>query len=144
MNCSMPCLPVLYCLLEFAKFISIELLMLSSRLILYNPLLLPSVFLSIRFFPSELTLCIRCPEYWSFHFSISPSNEYSGLSSFRIDWFHLLAVQGTLKSLLLCVYMYVCLHIYSYIYIYIYIYMHTHVYTHIHIHVYYTRTFVCT
>ena len=63
-------------------------------------LLLPSVFPSIRVFSSESVLCIRWPKYWSFSFSISPSNEYSGLISFRIDWFDLLAVRGTLKSLL--------------------------------------------
>ena len=64
------------------------------------PLLLPSVFPIIRVFSNELTLCIRWPKYWSFSFSVGPSNEYSGLISFRIDWFDLLAVQGTLKSLL--------------------------------------------
>ena len=63
-------------------------------------LLLPSVFASIRVFPNKSALCIRWPKYWSFSFSISPSNEYSGLISFRIDWLDLLAVQGTLKSLL--------------------------------------------
>ena len=62
-------------------------------------LLLPSVFPSIRIFSGELALCIRWPKYWRFSFNISPSNEYSGLISFRIDWFNLLAVQGTLKSL---------------------------------------------
>ena len=77
----------------------IESVMLSSHLILYYPLLLlPSIFPSIRVFSSELALCIRWPKYWSF--SISPSNEYSGLISFRVDWFDLLACQGTLKSLL--------------------------------------------
>ena len=63
-------------------------------------LLLPSIFPSMRAFSNELALCIRWPKYWSFSFSISPSNEYSGLISFRIDWFDLLAIQGTLKSLL--------------------------------------------
>ena len=78
---------------------SIESVVPSNHLILYHPLLiLPSVFPSIRVFSSESTLCIRWPKYW--HFSISPSNEYSGLISFRIDWFDLLAVQGTLKNLL--------------------------------------------
>ena len=72
----------------------------SNRLILCHPLLLPSIFLSIRVFSSELVLCIRWPTYWSFSFSISPSNEYSGLISFRMDWLDLLSVQGTLKSLL--------------------------------------------
>ena len=71
----------------------------SKHLILCRPLLLlPSVFPSIRGFSNESALCIRWPKYWSFSFSISPSNEYSGLISFRIDWFDLLAVQGTLKS----------------------------------------------
>ena len=73
----------------------------SSHLILCRPLLLlPSIFPSIRVFSNESALRIRWPRYWSFSFSISPSNEYSGLISFRIDWFDLLAVQGTLKSLL--------------------------------------------
>ena len=73
----------------------------SNHLILCHPLLLlPSVFPSIRIFFSESVLHIRWPKYWSFSFSISPSNEYSGLISLRIDWFDLLAVQGTLKSLL--------------------------------------------
>ena len=83
------------------KFLSIELVMLSNHLILCWPLLhLPSIFPGIRVFSNELALRIRWPNYWSFSFSISPSNEYSGLISFRIDWFDLLAVQGTLKSLL--------------------------------------------
>ena len=73
----------------------------SSHLILCHPLLLrPSIFPSIRVFSNESVLCIRWPKYWSFSFSISPSNEYPGLISFRMDWLHLLAVQGTLKSLL--------------------------------------------
>ena len=72
----------------------------SSHLILCLPLLLPSIFPSIRVFSNELALHIRWPKYWSFSFSISPSNEYLGLISFRIDWFDLLTVQGTLKSLL--------------------------------------------
>ena len=73
----------------------------SNHLIISYPLLLlPSIFPSIRIFSSELALHISWPEYWSFSFSISPSNEYSGLISFRIDWFDLLAVQGTLGSLL--------------------------------------------
>ena len=72
----------------------------ANHLILCRPLLLPpSIFLSIRVFSNELAVCIRWPKYWSFSFSISPCNEYSGLISFRIDWFDL-AVQGTLKSLL--------------------------------------------
>ena len=73
----------------------------SNHLILCHPLLLqPSIFPSIRVFSNESVLCIRWPKYWSFSFSISPSNEYSGLISFRIDWLDLLAAQGTLKSLL--------------------------------------------
>ena len=79
---------------------SIESVMPSNHLILCHSLLLPSVFPSIRVFSNESVLCIRWPKYWSFSFSISPSNEYSGLISFRIDWLDLLAVQGTLKSLL--------------------------------------------
>ena len=79
---------------------SIESVITSNHLILCNPLLLPSVFPSIRVFPSELALCIRWPKYWSFSFNINPSNEYSGLISFRIDWFDLFAVQVTLKNLL--------------------------------------------
>ena len=82
------------------RFTSIESVMLSSHLILYRPLLLPSIFPSIKVFSNESTLCIRWPKYWCFSFSISPSNEYSGLNSFRIDWFDILVVQGTLKSLL--------------------------------------------
>ena len=83
------------------KLISVESVMPSNHLILSCPLLLlPSIFPSIRVFSSESVLHIRWPEYWSFSLSISPSNEYSGLISFRIDWFDLLAVQGTLKSLL--------------------------------------------
>ena len=79
---------------------SIESVMPSNHLILLCPLLLLSVFPSIRVFSNESVLCIRWPKYWSFSFSISPCNEYSALISFRIDWFDLLAVQGTLKSLL--------------------------------------------
>ena len=83
------------------KLMSIESVMPSNHLILCCPLLLlPSVFPNIRVFSSESVLCIRWPKYWSFSFSISPSNEYSGLISFRMDWLDLLAVQGTLKSLL--------------------------------------------
>ena len=83
------------------KLMSIESVMLSNHLILCCPLLLlPSVFPNIRVFSSESVLRIRWPKYWSFSFSISPSNEYSGLISFRMDWLDLLAVQGTLKSLL--------------------------------------------
>ena len=80
---------------------SIESVMTSNHLILCHPLLLwPSIFPSIRVFSNESALHIRWPKYWSFSFSISPSSEYSGLISFRVDWLDLLAVQGTLKSLL--------------------------------------------
>ena len=83
------------------KLMSIESVMTSNHLILCRPLLLmPSMFPSIRVFSNESVLCIRWPKYWSFRFSISPSNEYSGLISFRMNWLDLLAVQGTLKSLL--------------------------------------------
>ena len=83
------------------KPMSIELVMPSNHLILCCPLLfLPSVFPSIRVFSNESVLRIRWPKYWSFSFKISPSNEHSGLISFRVDWLDLLAVQGTLKSLL--------------------------------------------
>ena len=82
------------------KPMSIELLMLSNHLILCHPLLPPSIFPSTRVFSNESVLRIRWPKYWSFSFSISPSNENSGLISFRMDWLDLLAVQGTLKSLL--------------------------------------------
>ena len=83
------------------KLVSIELVMPSNHLLLCRPLLLPpSIFPSIRVFSNESVLSIRWPKYWSFSFSISPSNEYSGLISFRMDWFDLLAVLGALKSLL--------------------------------------------
>ena len=83
------------------KPVSIESVMPSSHLILCHPLLLlPSNFPSIRVFSNESALCIRWPNYWSFSFNISPSNEHPGLISFRMDWLDLLAVQGTLKSLL--------------------------------------------
>ena len=83
------------------KLISIESMMPSNHLILCHPLLvLPSIFPSIRVFSSESVLRIRWPKYWNFSFSMSPSNEHSGLISFRMDWLDLLAVQGTLKSLL--------------------------------------------
>ena len=85
------------------KLMSIESVMLSNHLLLCSPLLLlPSIFPSIKVFSNESALCIRWPKYWSFSFSISPSNEYSGLISFRIDSFDLVTVQGTLKSLLQC------------------------------------------
>ena len=97
----MPGFPVLHYLLEFARFMSIEMVVPSHHLILCHPFfLLPSIFPSIRVFSNESALRIRWPKYWSFSFSISPSNKYSGLISFRIDWFDLLVVQGTLKSLL--------------------------------------------
>ena len=81
------------------RLMSIELVMPSNHLTLFQPLLLPpSIFSSIRVFYNESVLCIRWPKYWSFSFRISSSNEYSGVISFRIDWFDLLAVQGTLKS----------------------------------------------
>ena len=83
------------------KLMSIESVMSSNHLILCHPLLLlPSIFLRIRVFSNESVLHIRWPNYWSFSFSISPSNEYSGLISFRMDWLYLLAVQGVLKSIL--------------------------------------------
>ena len=84
--------------LSLLKLMSVESEMPSNHLVLCHPLLLPSIFSSIRVFSDELDLRIRWPKYWSFSFSISLSNEYSELISFRIDWFGLLAVQGTLKS----------------------------------------------
>ena len=87
--------------LSLLKLMSIELVMPSNHLILCHPLLLLlSTFPSIRVFSNESALCIRWLKYWGFSFSISPSNEYSGLIAFRMDWFDLLTVQGTLKSLL--------------------------------------------
>ena len=101
MNCSIPGFPVLTDSQSSLKLMSIESVIPSSYLILCHPLLLPpSIFSSIRIFSSESVLHIRWPKYWTFSFSISPSNEYSGLISFRMDWLDLLAVQGTLKSLL--------------------------------------------
>ena len=82
------------------RLMSIELVMPSNHLILCHPLLLLSIFPSIRIFSNESVLCIRWPQYWSLSFSISPFNDYSGLISFKMDWLDLLAVQGTLKSLL--------------------------------------------
>ena len=91
MDCSMPGLPVHHQLLEFTP----------THIILCRPLLLPlSIFPSMRVFSNVSVLCIRRPKYWSISFSISPSNEYSGLISFRMGWLDLLGVQGTLKSLL--------------------------------------------
>ena len=100
MNHSMPSLPVHHQLPEFTQTISIELVMPSSHLILCHPLLLlPPILPSIRVFSNESTLHTT-PKYWSFSFSIIPSKEIPGLISFRMDWLYLLAVQGTLKSLL--------------------------------------------
>ena len=99
MDCSTPGFPVHH--QSLLKLMSIELVMLSNHLILHCPLLLPpSIFPSIRVFSSESVLRHQVAKYWSFSFSISPSNEYSGLISFRMDWLDLLAVQGTLKKLL--------------------------------------------
>ena len=101
MDCSMPGFPVLHYLLNLLKFMSIGSATLSNHLVLCHLLLLlPLVFPSIRVFSNESALHIKRPEYWSFSFNISPSNEYSGLTSFRIDWFDLLTIQGILKSLL--------------------------------------------
>ena len=86
---------------SWLKLMSIKLMMPPNHPILFHPLLLlPLVFASIRVFSSESVLHIRCPKYWSFSFSISPFNEYSGLNSLRMEWLDILAVQGTLKSLL--------------------------------------------
>ena len=101
MNCSTPGLPAHHQLLGLLKFMSIKSVMPSSHLILCRPLLLlPPIPPSIRVFSNKSTLCMRWSKYWSFSFSISPSNEHPGLVSFRMDWLDLLAVQGTLKSLL--------------------------------------------
>ena len=101
MNHSRPGLPVHHQLLEFTQTHVHESVMPSSHLILRRPLLLlPPIPLSIRVLSNESTLCMRWPKYWSFSFSISPSNEQPRLISFRMDWLDLLAVQGTLKSLL--------------------------------------------
>ena len=100
-NCSTPSLPIHHQLPEFTKLMSIESVMPSNDLILCLPLiLLPSIFSTIRVFSNELALRIRWPKYWSFSFNISPTNEHPGLISFPMDWLDLLAVQGTLKSLL--------------------------------------------
>ena len=101
MNCSTPGLPVHHQLWNSLKFTSIESVMPSSYLILCCPLLLlPPIPPSIRVFSNESALRMRWPKYWSFSFSIIPSNEHPGLVSFRMDWLDLLAVQGTRKSLL--------------------------------------------
>ena len=94
MDCSTPGFPVHHHHSELLKPLSIESVMPSNYLILCRPLLLPSIFPSIRVFSNESVLHIRWPKYWSFSFSISPSNEYSGSISFRIDWFHLLQSKG--------------------------------------------------
>ena len=100
-DCSTPGFPVHDQLWSLLKFMSFESVMPSNHLIPCHPLLLlPSIFPSIRVFSNESILRIRWPKYWSFSFSVSPSSEYSGLISFRMDWLDLLAVQGTLKSLL--------------------------------------------
>ena len=101
MDCSTPGLPVHHEILEFFKLMSIESVMsLNYSIPCHTLLLLSSIFPSIRVFSEEPVLCIRWPKYRSFCFSISPSNEYSGLLSFRMDWFALLVVQGTFRSLL--------------------------------------------
>ena len=101
MDCSTRGSPVLHYFPDLLKLMSIESVMPSNHLILCHPLLLLSpISPSIRVFSNESALRIRWPKYWSFNFSISPSNIYSGLISFRVDWFDLLAIQGTLKSLL--------------------------------------------
>ena len=98
-DCSMPGFPVLETLMSVFKLMSIDLVMPSNHLIFCHPiLLLPSIFPRIKVFSNELTLRIRWPAYWNFSFSISSSNEYSGLIAFRIGWFDFLAVQGTLES----------------------------------------------
>ena len=102
MDCSMPGFPITNPQ-SLLKLLSIESVVPSNHLILCHPLLLPpSIFPNIRVFSNESVLCIKWPKYWSFSFSISPSNEHLGLISFRMDLLELLAVQGTLKSLLQC------------------------------------------
>ena len=101
MNCSRPGLSVHGQLPEFTKLMFIESVMPSNHLILCCPFLLsPSIFPSIRVFSNDSVLGIMCPKYWSFSFNISPSNERSGMISFRMDWLDLLAVQGILNSLI--------------------------------------------
>ena len=100
-DCSTPGLPVHPSFWSLLKLMSIELVMPSNHLSLCHPLLLPpSIFRSIKVFLNESVLCTRWPKYWSFSYSIYPSNEYSGLFSFRMYWLDLLAVQGTLKGLI--------------------------------------------
>ena len=99
MDCTMPGFPVLHHLPELAQTYVHCSVMPSNHLVLFCPLLLlPSIFLSIRVFSNELALCIRWPKYWSFSFNISPSNEYSGLISFRIDWFDLCSPRDSQES----------------------------------------------
>ena len=99
MDCSTPDLPAHYQLLQSTQTNAIESVMPSNHLILCHPLLLlPSIFPSIRIFSNESVLPIRWPKYWSFSFNISPSNEYSGLISFKMDWLDLLAVQDSQQS----------------------------------------------
>ena len=98
MDCSTPGFPVSHQLQSLLKLMFIESVMLSNDLVLCHPLLLPSSFLIIRVFSNESALHIRWPTYWSFNFSISPANEYSGLISFRIDWFDIFGVYGPLES----------------------------------------------
>ena len=93
-------LPIITNSWNLLKLMCIESVVPSNHLILCHPLLSSSIFPSIRVFSNKSALCMRWPKYWSFSFSISPSNEHSGLISFRMDWLDLLAVQGTLKSLL--------------------------------------------
>ena len=101
MDCSTPAFPVLQNSQSLLKLKSIESMMPANHLILCHPLLLPpSIFPSIRVFSNESAICIRWPKYWSFSFNISPSNEHPGLIFFRMDLLDLLAVEGTLKSLL--------------------------------------------
>ena len=98
MDCSKPGFPIRHQLLEPTQTDVHHVMMPSNHVILCHPLLLPSIFPSVRIFSNESVLHIRWPKYWSFSFSISPSNEYSGLISFRIDWLDILPVQGTVKS----------------------------------------------
>ena len=101
MDWGMSGFPVLHHVLRLLNLMSIELVMPSDHLVLCRSLLLlPAVFPSIRVFSNESALHVKWPQYWSFNFSLSPSSEYSGLISFRMDWYHFLAVQKTLKSLL--------------------------------------------
>ena len=98
LDCSIPGFPVHHQLSDLLKLMSIRSVMPSNHLILCHPLLLPSIFTSIRVFSNESVLCIRWPKYWSFSFSISPSNEYSGLISFRMDWLDLYSPRDSQES----------------------------------------------